>query len=404
MLTRIIIIICFASVVFACKEKKRIDVSKVIKINPYEVEDEINLSEIVDSVKYIKLQTDSSCMLGRVHDIIIREKYIYALDVSQQILFVFNKSGKFISKLDKRGKGSDEYLSMGPIFIDNNEEFIELINSNGKNTNMLKYSNISFNLLDKQPMPRIVANSCKRDGNFYYFATQQIENMVNSKPTNAGVIIANKGKVEKTLFDKNIITKHSSFSPNIESFTKNNKDQLFVSIMYDNTFYQLHNLNAYPIFAVDFGKYSIDNSIGTKPLEEQLKYIKNTNGLASFPVLDINNSEIMAFSYYFKQNNGPGIYKRTDFRQYIKLNNSNKTFHTKRIKNDITNFPNEVHFSTSYCDISHEVWYKDYLVDVIIPGYYFSNGETKKTVEGLGEITIEDNPVIVMMKLKEDLK
>ena len=97
----------------------------------------------------------------------------------------------------------------------------------------------------------------------------------------------------------------------------------------------------------------------------------------------------MAFSYYFKNN-----IKKTDLHQYIQLKNINKTFHTKRIKNNITSFPNEVYLSTYFCGISHEVWHKNFLVDIVLPSNYFSNGETKKTVEGLGEITIEDNPII----------
>ncbi len=177
---KITIVLFLASVLSGCKDKEHTGMVEVIKINPYEVKDEINLSEIADSVIYIKLQTDSNCVMGRIHDIFIREKYIYALDVSQHIIFVFDKHGKLISKLDKRGKGPDEYLRLGPTFIDDNEELIEFINYSGKNPNITKYSNISFNLLDnKTQMPGISANSCRREGDTYYFATQQIENIVN---------------------------------------------------------------------------------------------------------------------------------------------------------------------------------------------------------------------------------
>jgi hypothetical protein len=88
----------------------------------------MNLSEIVDSINCIKLQIDSNDLMGRVREIIIKKKYIYAIDISQRIIFVFDKTGKFVSKLNKRGEGPDEYLSMGPVFIDDNEEYVELIN------------------------------------------------------------------------------------------------------------------------------------------------------------------------------------------------------------------------------------------------------------------------------------
>lgn len=75
----------------------------------------------------IKLQTDSSDVMGKVREIIIREKYIYAQDVLQQSVFVFDKKGRFISKLAKRGEGPDEYVWMGPIYIDEKERYIDVI-------------------------------------------------------------------------------------------------------------------------------------------------------------------------------------------------------------------------------------------------------------------------------------
>lgn len=392
-------ILFFMSMLFGCKENSKIYTVEVVKINPKEAK-EINLSEIVDSVKYIKLQT-KDCEMGRLYGIIIKEKYIYALDLDQQILFVFDKNGEFVSKLDKQGRGPDDYLHMGPVFIDKDEKFIELINNNGKNTSLLKYSNISFKLLSKKPFPRISANSCNRLGDIYYFATQQIENSVNGELINAGIIIAENDSVVKTLFEKKIITNNSSFSAFGESFIKNRNGELFASIMYDNTFYKLDGLNAEPVFSVDFGNDGIDNTIGLKPIDEQWNYLRNVNGLASFPVLDINNPEIMVFSYWFRTNSDKNqFYKPSDFYQYIHLKESNKAFHVRKIKNDITNFPDEIQFGTYARHVNHEVWYKDYLVDVILPGYYFTEENESATVDGIGEVTIQDNPVIVLMKLK----
>jgi hypothetical protein len=37
-----------------------------------------------------------------------------------------------------------------------------------------------------------------------------------------------------------------------------------------------------------------------------------------------------------------------------------------------------------------------------MPGYYFKDDTEKIFVEGIGEITAYDNPVVVMMKLKKN--
>ncbi len=407
MKTRLVFILfCLCGIAFSCKEKVQpADTAEIINVNPNEATEEVKLSEIADSVKCIKLETGPECVMGKLHSIIIKRKYIYAWDASQQTVFVFNRNGKFVAKLDKQGRGPDEYLHIGAVFIDEDEEYVDIINSVSDNTSIMRYSNLTFNLLEKQPMPKISANTCRRMGDTYYFATQQIENRVDGNNTNAGILVVKDGKVEGALFDKQIVTHNSSFSPNSESFTINNNNELFVSVMYDNTFYQLDDMNAYPRFTIDFGKHGIDNLIGLKPLGEQIEYIKKINGLASFPVLTVNNTEIMAFSYYFKQENKDRMFRESDFRQYIRLKKNSKIFHTKRIKNDITPFPEKIYLSSYFFQVAHEVWEKDYLVDIILPQYYFSpNGKTQINVEGIGLFSIEDNPIIVLMKLKKELR
>ena len=54
-----------SSLLSGCKLDKNKSSLETIKLNPYEAKDEIKLSEIVDSVKYIKLQTDPNCVMGQ---------------------------------------------------------------------------------------------------------------------------------------------------------------------------------------------------------------------------------------------------------------------------------------------------------------------------------------------------
>jgi hypothetical protein len=391
--------LCLVAFLFSCKKTTR--PRKIISVNPNDAEEVINLSQFIDSVKYIKLQTDSNCILGQVLSIEIKDKYIYAMDISQHSIVVFDKKGRYVSKLDKQGKGPDEYPFIGHFVIDDNEKYIEMITYPGK---ILKYSNLTFELLDTYSIPDINLNGVRKEDSVFYIATQQMDNMIEKEKTNASIFIVKNGKVEKTLFNKTIATNGSGYWPNVESFTKNDKGELFVSIMYDNTFYKLDKMRANPVFTVDFGRYGINNSIGNKSLQKQLAYLKKTNNRASFPVLNINNSDIMAFSYYFKQDRKNILPQLSDLRQFIKIKTNNQIFHTKRFRNDITNFPEDISICI-YNHIGHEAWYKNYLVDIVIPGIYFRNNKTKSMVKGLGEVTINDNPIIVLMKLKNtDIK
>lgn len=387
---------------WSCGERTTHDDSdiEVIRINPHEAEEYVNLSELADSIICIKLQPASDDIMGRIGQIVVREKYIYAWDISQNMIFVFDKTGKLVFKFDKGGQGPDEYLRLGYMFIDDNEEYIEFIDR--LKDVKLKYANISSELIDAVPFPYVHYNTYRRSNGFYYFAAQQMDNVINDKKTNAGLIILDDKNNMKTLFDKNIETNNHYFFVNGESFTQNDKNELFVSIMYDNTFYRLEAGEAYPVCTVDFGKYGINNKVvGSKSTEEQMAYIKNMDDKASFPVLNINNSNIFSFSYYFKQEAGRDLFREEeDMRQYIKI--KDKIYHVKKIRNDLTSFPDRLYISSYLFGCAHEVWHKDYLVAVIVPSYYFST-EEKIFVEGLGEITDDDNPIVVMMKLKKSI-
>lgn len=401
---RNIFIFCITIILGGCNIANKSDygASEVIKVNPSEAKDFVNLSEIADSVVCIKLQTDSLDVLGKVREIVIREKYIYAQDVLQQSVFVFDKSGKFISKLAKRGKGPDEYVWMGPIYIDEEEQYIDVID---KGPSLLKrYTIPDFQLLHESSIVNVSCNSSRRKDSFYYFATQQIDNVINDRKTNAGLITWDDQMQQvKCFFDKEIETNHSSFCPNIESFTQNRRGELFISMMYDHTFYQIEKDRIIPVCTVDFCNYNIDNSVGDMSLEEQMNYIKEKSQRVFFPVLTMNDENIVAFSYYFKKESDR-FFRKGDFRQYIKFKNSDKVIHAEKIKNDLTSFPSHVFVSSYFGDCAHEVWYNDYLVDIVLPSSYFEDGDVDRvSVEGVGEITIEDNPVIVMIKLKKVL-
>jgi hypothetical protein len=172
-----------------------------------------------------------------------------------------------------------------------------------------------------------------------------------------------------------------------ESFAHNERNELFFSNLYDNTFYRLEAEDAYPVYTVDFGKYGINNShVGALSTKEQMEYLVNMKGLACVPVLNMNNSGIMAFSYFFKQKDVKRDWvfsQENDIRQYIKI--KDKVYHTNRIKNDLTDFPDRLHICSYLLLCHHEVWYENYLVDVIVTHNYFADsGVDKVYVEGLG--------------------
>jgi hypothetical protein len=354
------------------------------------------LSEFVDSVTYIKLQTDSACITGRIYSIIIANKYIYVCDASQMTVLLFDKKGNFVSKLDKHGKGPDEYWHMSGFFVDENEEYVEIATTDDK---LLKYSNIDFTFIEKQPMHSVSSNSSKKVNSYYYFDTQKKPNRIGNETTNAHIIITKDGQVVKTLFDDKIQNPTNSFGSFGEALTVNNNQELFFSMMSNNTIYQLLDLDAKPLFYIDFGNVGLDTTITSqKSFAELNKIVQNhAYEMAFFPALAINNSKILGINYLYSKRNEPTV-----AHFYIRTKQNNAVYHTSRIKNDITSIPQYINLSANSGGMSHEIRNSgDYLVQVVNPHELFYNNNSDYILtEEVGKIKITDNPIIVLMKCK----
>lgn len=367
----------------------------VIKLSPLDAISSIQLSDLVDTLEYIPLETVDESIMISVKEIKVMRKYIYAVDNTQNAVFLFDNKGKFVSKLDKRGEGPDQYQFLGPIFVDDKEQFLDIIDYKGYKSRKLRYSIPNFDFVNSWVFEAPIANSWIKNGDYIYFSTQQLENSVKDKISNADIIVVHNDRILESLFDKNIQTGGTTYSPNSESFTSNQHAEVFVSLMFDNTFYQLEENKATPILSIDFGEYGIDHSYKYKSVEEQMTYLNNeTDGLASFPVLNVNNDHLFSFTYYFKLGN------RNQIHHYFKFKESGKVIHARDIQNDLSSFPEKIYLSSYFFAINHEVMKGNYFYDVVLP--WQALGEKKEIeIPGIGFIDAEDNPVLVKMKVSD---
>lgn len=69
-----------------------------------------SLFDYFRSIELIPLETSSEALIFAISKMIIHEDKYYALDKRQRIIFVFDKTGQFLFKIDKKGLGAGEYL------------------------------------------------------------------------------------------------------------------------------------------------------------------------------------------------------------------------------------------------------------------------------------------------------
>lgn len=100
------------------------------KINLSSISDisQIDLSNFVDEVRYIPLETNKSNLLGYISKIIISDQFLYVRD--NKNLHLFSRDGKYISQVGVRGKGPGELMVIQDFCVDPSSGHIYILDGN----------------------------------------------------------------------------------------------------------------------------------------------------------------------------------------------------------------------------------------------------------------------------------
>lgn len=87
---------------------------------------QMNLSEIVDSIVYIPLETAEKSLLGDIDRIIVTEtgEYLIADKEVASRLFLFTPGGKFVCQIGSRGAAPEGYVKIEDIAYYNRKAYI----------------------------------------------------------------------------------------------------------------------------------------------------------------------------------------------------------------------------------------------------------------------------------------
>lgn len=115
---------------FSCN-KQVIDTDTFV-VNMTETADTLYLSQLVNEIEYIPLETNKEVIINAIAKIqYFQDQYFVQ---SSNRLFIFDKNGKFISQINRQGRGPDEYLGIADFGINSHDSLIYLVTrSNGYN-------------------------------------------------------------------------------------------------------------------------------------------------------------------------------------------------------------------------------------------------------------------------------
>jgi hypothetical protein len=107
---------------FSCVQSKNenypIHNNNVVDININPNEKLRNFGDFIKNVDYVRLETNDSCLIGEISKTIITDSTIIICDMKYSLaIYIFDLNGNFKCKIEKKGKGPEEYSSIYDVSI-----------------------------------------------------------------------------------------------------------------------------------------------------------------------------------------------------------------------------------------------------------------------------------------------
>lgn len=120
---------CTLLTVFSCSQPQKYATEQEwmeIPLCLNQKENVIGMSEFVESIHYVALETTSDCLLGNIDKMIITEHGEYVMvDMNKaKSIYVFDENGRFKCRIGSRGQGPNEYMSLTDVSYYENKVYV----------------------------------------------------------------------------------------------------------------------------------------------------------------------------------------------------------------------------------------------------------------------------------------
>ncbi len=307
--------------------------------------DKVSIFDLVDSISVVKLETNDQCLIKNIDGVIPFENRLYIFDSRLNILFCFDKDGKYLFKINKKGRGPDEYEYATFVSIDKYNKFIMILVPWG----YLHYYDLNGNFISKIELPKeIIAY------NEVYAINRDTLLFISFNQIRASYYSISEKRNLKSFLEVSL-KKHYSVPPINKTYIY--KDSIFFNDNSDNCkILNLSDTNNPVVFNWNFGKYNnkqrqfrkiyysqFDKK--TKRRKATLTFEQLMDILNNYPLTSIETAKFQSLSMFFKSSEkfiffnkhekNYLIFKETveGARPYGHLNYANKAFHVCNDKN-----------------------------------------------------------------------
>ncbi len=102
----------------SCHQQTATSDFETIKFTFEEKPQTLDFSTLIDTIyEPIVLETTDDCLIGEISKIAYSNDTIIIADEQTNSIFIFDGSGKFITKIHREGRGPEEYIELGDVFV-----------------------------------------------------------------------------------------------------------------------------------------------------------------------------------------------------------------------------------------------------------------------------------------------
>lgn len=135
----------------------------------------VTTQSLVKDYKLIRLETNDSCLISRISNLLQDDEYFFILDAAGEV-FAFDTEGKFLHRFGEKGKGPGEHLAYHSISIDSKQKVLYALDFRLKKIFLFDYSG----RLIKEKPTEICASNFAYSYDYLFFETSFQPNTRNA--------------------------------------------------------------------------------------------------------------------------------------------------------------------------------------------------------------------------------
>lgn len=358
------------------------------------------LSEIAENVQYIPLQTTAGSLMDRIiRKIVYRDNRIYIS--SGQEIMCFGVDGKFLFKIEKSGRGPEEYTYLLDFDISSDNRFLTLLSSSKLLIYGISENGFTFrrSIRLKDPAPLLVSIVPETENILLSIAP-----FTGTEPTLSLLINASGDSIH--------------FKPNCYKY----------KMAREHNYQALNEMIAYSVKDYACFKEEFSDTVfcvNTRDSSFKPRIIFNTHGTLTTPAIRAgleqvrNNSTFIAYifetdryvfyKYFTMQAQNALLFDKKTNAKHLLYKQDLQSDQKNSLKDDLSGGPDfNIEFLRSYCSggklfsFAEALALKNYIgsadferTQAIDPK---KKSELKKNADSLKET---DNPVLIMITLKK---